>query len=448
MENGTHTLDTTDTSEISKSKNIENEEKSPPQKLLHDEVIDALIKEAEKRGLSDCQLDITSGSTKGDNFMGILAIVKVTGKNINGEKVQLNWIAKAAPQTDLYRSMLKIDIAYATEVYMYKLFDQLDEFQAEKKLLQPFNAHPKFVLSYLEPYKESFVMEDLKAEGYVLRDRKQPLDINHVKHVMREYGKFHAISFALRDQKPELFAKLAKEREEKIFVTDDEEHIQNMIKYQDNFNNKLLALLNEESDAEVIKSLKYYCKDPVHFNMNTITETNEYSVIGHGDCWTNNFIWKYEDAKNPEIPTKVCILDWQLSRYGSVALDLSYFFYACTTQEFREKHYDKMIQLYYYSLCSHLVEMGSDPERMFPFSALINELKHHCTFGFYMGTMVLHIMISDNTEMPEFSKTDNVDQFMESFDYKSVNEHLFNERARGVILHMHQKGYFDYLKDK
>ncbi|XP_022902172.2 uncharacterized protein [Onthophagus taurus] len=444
MENGTHTLNTKDTCENNK---VENEEKSPPQKLLHDEVVDALIKEAEKRGLTNCQLDITSGSAKGDNFMGILAKVKVTGKNVDGEDVEWNWIAKAAPQTDMYRSMLKIDIAYATEVYMYKLFDQLDEFQAEKKLLQPFNAHPKFVLSYLEPYKESFVMEDLKAEGYVLRDRKQPLDLHHVKHVMREYGKFHAISFALRDQKPELFAKLAKETKDKIFGMDDIAELEKMKKFQNNFCEKLLDTLNEEADAEAIKSFKYYAKDPIQVHIDSVENTNEYSVILHGDCWTNNFIWKYEDAENPELPTKVCILDWQLSRYGSVALDLSYFFYACTSQEFREKHYDKMIQLYYYTLCSHLVEMGSDPEKLFPYSELINELKHHCTFGVYMGTMVLHIMMSDNTEVPEFGKSENVDQFMEAFDYKSVNDNLFRDRARGVIVHMHQKGYFDYLKE-
>ena len=42
-------------------------------------------------------------------------------------------------------------------------------------------------------------------------------------------------------------------------------------------------------------------------------------VLNHGDLWTNNLMFKYDEAENP---IDAVLLDFQFTSYGSPALDL------------------------------------------------------------------------------------------------------------------------------
>lgn len=154
-----------------------------------------------------------------------------------------------------------------------------------------------------------------------------------------------------------------------------------------------------------------------------------------------NCLFPFQNASHPDRPTKVSLLDWQLSRYGSPALDLSYFIFTCTDHALRAKHYDNMIKFYYHSLCQHLADLGSDPEKLFPFSALQAELKRASILGLYMSTMVVHLMVSEAEEIPDFDFSDDNKLLKE---YKSVNENLYRTRLRDMVLDFVQYGYMDF----
>lgn len=72
-----------------------------------------------------------------------------------------------------------------------------------------------------EPF-ESLILEDLKANNFEMLDyRKDTLTFDHVSLVMKALGKFHALSFALRDQQPNLFANLTANFRENYWTLDN-----------------------------------------------------------------------------------------------------------------------------------------------------------------------------------------------------------------------------------
>lgn len=52
-------------------------------------------------------------------------------------------------------------------------------------------------------------MEDLSPAGYVTADRTKGLDFDHCIAVLQTLGRFHALSFAMKDQDPEGFKTVA-----------------------------------------------------------------------------------------------------------------------------------------------------------------------------------------------------------------------------------------------
>lgn len=84
-----------------------------------------------------------------------------------------------------------------------------------------------------------------------------------------------------------------------------------------------------------------------HFYDNMVKATCEsvgpYSVINHGDCWIPNFLLTYEADGRTPIQTK--LIDFQLARHSSPALDISFFIYSGTSQELRAQHYDLLLEV-------------------------------------------------------------------------------------------------------
>lgn len=89
-------------------------------------------------------------------------------------------------------------------------------------------------------------------------------------------------------------------------------------------------------------------------------------------------LYKYNDNGNP---TNVYIVDWQMTRYASPICDIVYFIFTSTMKEMRDKHYDDFLKTYHESLSYHLNRLGSDPEKLFPYHIMVEELQRFGKFG-------------------------------------------------------------------
>lgn len=82
-------------------------------------------------------------------------------------------------------------------------------------------------------------------------------------------------------------------------------------------------------------------------------------VLCHGDCWTNNFLYVYDDDNNIQ---ETCLVDFQLIRYGSPAMDLSNLIFCCTDKSLRRNHQTALLQLYHKELIKSMKLLGPLPK--------------------------------------------------------------------------------------
>lgn len=74
---------------------------------------------------------------------------------------------------------------------------------------------------------------------------------------------------------------------------------------------------------------------------------DRYVVLNHGDMWTNNFMYAYDNAAKPETPTRAIFVDFQLSFYGSPACDLNFFLNTSVKLELLQERREELIKVYY-----------------------------------------------------------------------------------------------------
>lgn len=102
-----------------------------------------------------------------------------------------------------------------------------------------FNEYAQCYSIIDKKFSESLFLEDLRSNQFEMLDhRKDDLTFEHVALVMKALGKLHAISFALRDQQQETFAKVTSNLDELYYRTDNED-----------FSNMLESLGNQAMDV-------------------------------------------------------------------------------------------------------------------------------------------------------------------------------------------------------
>lgn len=65
-------------------------------------------------------------------------------------------------------------------------------------------------------------------------------------------------------------------------------------------------------------------------------------------------MFKFNNKKQPK---KTCLIDWQMSRYASPALDIAYYIFISTKRELRGRNYNIYLKTYHDSLSNHLIRL-------------------------------------------------------------------------------------------
>lgn len=90
--------------------------------------------------------------------------------------------------------------------------------------------------------------------------------------------------------------------------------------------------------VDVVKTLKHVVKSD-----------ESLSVLCHCDFGRHNLLFRYDDDGRS---LDALVYDMALIRYGSPALDLSYFIYLNTNRQTRDDHWDELLDLYCATLAS------------------------------------------------------------------------------------------------
>lgn len=171
-----------------------------------------------------------------------------------------------------------------------------------------------------------------------------------------------------------------------------------------------------------------------------IEKESPLAVICHGDCWTNNFLYKY-DSKGVILET--CLLDFQLVRYGSPVLDISSLIYCCTDKQLRDNHMNKLIELYHSELveslkqCGHLPSFcGSEEELLAKLKA---EMLIYGRFGLGIALDMLPISTCSSDEAPDLY-IHNSDEITGAPELTMLPNELCKRKMADLVIDMVDSG--------
>jgi hypothetical protein len=254
---------------------------------------ECLDKVAQGEGFKNYDVKIDHGSSIGDGFVGIL--FKATVREIDSDK-QLTVVIKSPPESKARRQDFGAMELFKREVFVYtELLPEFVRFQEERKIssLLAFKEFPKcYFAEYNEERDEAIIiMEDLREHGCKMLNKMAPTNFEHTKLLITALGKFHAVSLAMKEQQPEMFSKFQK--------LDD--FLSEKYAADANFTNMMVANIAKAADTldpsdtkrrnRVLRLQEDYVQQMRDLVNPDLSEP--YSVVTHGDCWSNNFMYQY-----------------------------------------------------------------------------------------------------------------------------------------------------------
>ena len=109
-----------------------------------------------------------------------------------------------------------------------------------------------------------------------------------------------------------------------------------------------------------------------------------FHVLVHNDCWTNNFMFAYDDATGRLKDVK--ILDLQMMRRTRPTVDLVYFLHMSTDAQFRKENFASLIEFYHAKLTEGLAELGYDEANaLYPLETMLADVEDCFLFGHICG---------------------------------------------------------------
>lgn len=259
--------------------------------VTNEKILSILKQIAENEDLINFEHTFSAGSNKGDNFVGEITRVQISGKKSNGNDGKLDLILKCGASTAKRRKEFINDLLFENETYYYeKLAPKYLNFQTERGLSVDlmFTSYPKCFDAICNADTEEYmlVFENLKEQEYEMWPKNKPNPIENTRMVVQALAKFHAVSFAMKDQQPHVFDqfKQLKDLMTRCIKTGNTRQM-----FTASYT-RTIDLLDDPKHIEIYKhltdNLEIYADDL--FDENNL---GKFGVVGHGDCWNNNIMY-------------------------------------------------------------------------------------------------------------------------------------------------------------
>lgn len=247
---------------------------------------------------ADYAVKAVPGSEYGDGMSAEILCVVVSGKQCkNGEssEAELHLLCKSAPANKNRRKEFFIDVLYEREVNFYtKVLPAFERFQNHKNLPREdqFSSVPKCYSAVADEPTEEYliILSDLRFERFKMRPKCDPIPIQNHRLVMQELGKFHGISFAMKDQWPDVFSQF-KSLQDISRMYFKSASTQNVFSSSVS---RAMTVLKKDEHKRIFEEIG---RDPLaHLDpCLNLSSASRFGVLTHGDCWNNNVLYRLDD---------------------------------------------------------------------------------------------------------------------------------------------------------
>jgi hypothetical protein len=308
--------------------------------------------------------------------------------------------------------------------------------------LYRFPFHFSCFAAYSDGENDFIVLDDLAQYGYSTVSSHSGLSLADSQRCLESLGRFHGLSLALHDQHPQKFETLTQYYEELCFEARQKTwYMDCSKKFQDIARD---AVHQEYPDSDcAVKMEQFFDGDFFEKMVKLAHSRTKYALLNHGDCWTSNFLLRNETDDAAAHPW--CkLIDFQIARYGSPALDLSFFIYSCTTQALRAEHYDQLLDVYHQSATAMINALGSNADNVFPFAGLQSEMKMFARFGVGMSIESIPFSVINDEDIRYLDSIEGSDPLLITKAWIcKIAEHNGRLRLADTFKHATECGYLD-----
>lgn len=247
--------------------------------------ISDLLQNAMKDSVDNYSITHHEGNKKGEGFLGEFIILSLQNKKTNQE-------THLAIKQSTFDTKI-INEAFKTEIYFYKeVWPKLQScLQSFAPGLKGMNFIAKCLATDTRTSKKRIVLENLKFRNFEIYDKTKCFDKYHMELIFKTYGKLHALSFAFKEKDPENFKTLTKPFVDQARVFDKIMFLCGPIK---RYLKRAIKGYNGENKTEIVNKTLEYVENTTKMLKESFIYTENYSVVTHGDCWSNNLMFKYD----------------------------------------------------------------------------------------------------------------------------------------------------------
>lgn len=248
--------------------------------------VEDLVKDIINKNNLEAPVDIKylTGSEIEHGFSSKTIGVNITDKNRS--KTLHLWIKFIANY--MHIAQFSMDKLYVNEIYFYETI-----YPAYCKLLEE-NAVDDGFRNVAQCYgtlsKGMLALENLKQKGYQPFNKNEEATDGHILLVFEAYAKFHALSFAFKDQKGDDCVLFRRNLFNFYELGAKKADIDSNIRYAIE---EFLKQLNPAEDEKILRRCKVeelisHIVDPSKF-------CTKHAILTQGDCWYNNSMFLYDD---------------------------------------------------------------------------------------------------------------------------------------------------------
>ncbi|EDV93518.1 uncharacterized protein LOC122322510 [Drosophila grimshawi] len=313
---------------------------------LKADLFDNVLKDSFKDFKAIKEFKAVPGTNPGDNYATVVLQIKIVVELKDNTTESTTFMLKIPQQTKAYQEAFGKNTfsIFDMEREMFTIYVQ--EF---KQLYRNIGLDIEFGAKCYKldiPY-EHVLLEDLKRKGFQPANRQAGLDEEHTLDVLTKLAQWHAAS-AVRVA---TMGPYPKHISEGFFNEDGKDFIRKMS------DDRLKYLLKSFA---TIEGHEAYYEDLInmegHITENVLdvaaVDPKEFNVLNHGDFWLPNLMFLYDPSSGKLLDSY--LVDYQMCKYGSVAIDLLYFLISSPQLGLKVSKFDYFVKQYYDQLIKHL----------------------------------------------------------------------------------------------
>lgn len=309
---------------------------------------------------------LDNGGKVGEGYTSVLikldAKATILNEEINEDtsgsrKHQYHVVIKFGSQDSFKKVSYDVWRLNQRELLMYShVIDELNEYQFLKTSNEFRINMPKLIYGKYSDKNYVLVIENLKEDNFDINPLDKLLNLEQAKAALSQLARLHAISYVYNKSTNIV---------EKFPIYKTNNNFSSILYYGNTvFYEIIIDYLKTKKDMEHIL-IKVEAKKSFLLNeCKKLLKDSDgcyITCLNHGDIWNNNILFKNctHEGNHENGSYKTCLIDWQLTHWGTPAYDLHHFMAGSTTPDLRKEHLTDLLQHYHGCFTEIINRLGS-----------------------------------------------------------------------------------------